>query len=115
MLIFDPETVGQNLKRIRLRAGISQVKLAEAAHMTPQGYIDIETGRSNMKMDTLLFLCDALNITPNDILTADEPCLITDEEINALIAKTDSHERDTLLRIMKVYLESLKWGRPAAE
>ena len=35
---------------------------------------------------------------------------IENKDINDLIEKADSHQRTTLVRLMKAYLESLEWS-----
>ncbi len=68
MLIFDLHQIGDNLLRIRKKAGLTQSEVAEAAGLSDRTYADIERGNVNMRTETLLQICQALRITPNDIL-----------------------------------------------
>ncbi|MDY3013911.1 MAG: helix-turn-helix transcriptional regulator [Evtepia sp.] len=69
MLIFDNRVVGNKLLTIRKRLGLTQTQVAEAAELSDRAYADIERGTVNMRMDTILRICRALRITPDEILT----------------------------------------------
>lgn len=69
MLVFDLHIIGQNLLRQRKLTGLTQEELAEAANLSPRAYADIERGSVSPRVDSLLKICAAMDITPNDILT----------------------------------------------
>ena len=71
MLISDNKTIGAKLRDIRKHQGLSQTTLAEMADISNRTYADIERGNASMSLRSLLNICDALNITPNDILVDD--------------------------------------------
>ena len=61
------------------------------------------------KIETILRICKALNITPDDILTEENLSLTEEqselfEQLNACTPK----EKETALRLLSVYLQSLK-------
>ncbi len=60
--------IGKRVQTARKKSNLTQEKLAEKAKLSPQFLSDIETGRSGMSFETLLSLCDILNVTPNYIL-----------------------------------------------
>ncbi len=68
MLILDKSEVGEILLNYRNKAGLTQTELAEKAGVADRTYADIERGISNMRVDTLLKICRALRVTPNDVL-----------------------------------------------
>lgn len=62
-----------------------------------------------MRIETILRICKALQITPDDILTEEYTPII--EKQNELIEKLNSckpNERQTALQLLYVYLESIK-------
>ncbi len=54
-------------KKVKLYRTESQEMLAEKALLSRDTISDIECGNVMMGIDTLIKLCNALNITPNDI------------------------------------------------
>lgn len=87
---------------------MTQAEVAEAAGVSDRTYADIERGTANMRTATLQHICLALKITPDVILTEDETELsIQQSEILAQLEKCGAGERETALRLLKVYLDSL--------
>ncbi len=108
MLIFDYRIIGNKLLNVRKKAGLTQAELAEAAGLSDRTYADIERGNVNMRIETFLRICQALHVTPNDILTEEENSLIT-KQANILDQLNDcsSREKETALDLLTVYLRSL--------
>lgn len=108
MLIFDFHTIGNKLLLIRKSKGMTQSEVAEASGLSDRTYADIERGSVNMRIETVLKICKALNITPDEILT--EENILSDLEISELIDKLNNckpKERETALNLLAVYLNSL--------
>ncbi|MGA0602973.1 helix-turn-helix domain-containing protein [Caulobacter sp. KR2-114] len=59
-----PKTVGENIRRVRLAAGISQEELAHRAGLTPSYIGQVERGRRNTSVTVLGKVADALGTTP---------------------------------------------------
>lgn len=109
MLIFDFRAIGNKLLSIRKKAGLTQNEVAEAAGLSDRTYADIERGSVNMRIETILRICKALHITPDDVLTEENISLTEQqtellEQLNACSPK----EKETALRLLSVYLQSLK-------
>lgn len=109
MLIFNFDKIGNKLLIIRKKAGMTQSEVAEIAGLSDRTYADIERGSVNMRIETILRICKALNITPDDILTEENLSLTEEqsellEQLNACTPK----EKETALRLLSVYLQSLK-------
>lgn len=108
MLIFDFAAIGNKLLAIRKRAGLTQVEVAEAAGLSNRTYADIERGTVNMRIETILRICDALHITPNEILTQKESQMIKkQEELIGRLNICSEKDRNTALELLDVYLRSL--------
>lgn len=108
MLIHDFFEIGNKLLAIRKRMGLTQVEVAEAAGLSNRTYADIERGTVNMRIETILRICDALCITPDEILTKDDSALSRKQEelINRLNACSEK-DKDTALRLLEIFLRSL--------
>lgn len=109
MLIFNFDKIGNKLLIIRKKAGMTQSEVAEIAGLSDRTYADIERGSVNMRIETILRICKALNITPDEILTEENLALTEEqsellEQLNACTPK----EKETALRLLSVYLQSLK-------
>ncbi|MCI9086799.1 MAG: helix-turn-helix transcriptional regulator [Clostridia bacterium] len=106
MLISDYKTIGSKLWVLRKRAGLTQEELSEKAELSYRAYADIERGNVNMRIETFLNICKALNITPNDILTEQENNQ-NDIDIEEKLKTCTSKEKETALNLLTVYLKSL--------
>ena len=108
MLIFDFTAIGTKLYSFRKRMGLTQAEVAEAAGLSDRTYADIERGSVNMRIETILHICDALHITPDEILTENDPsCVSKEDELWARLKKCSPKDKDTALRLLSVYLQSL--------
>lgn len=76
--------------------------------MADRTYADIERGSVNMRIETILRICDALHITPDETLTGEETALTRrQEELLERLNACPEKERDTALQLLEVYLKSL--------
>lgn len=62
------EVIGQRIKKARVEAGLTQRELAKACVSTPTMISDVETGKGNPKIATVLSICNALAIEPSVVL-----------------------------------------------
>ena len=108
MLIYDFTTIGNKFFAFRKRMGLTQVEVAEAAGLSDRTYADIERGSVNMRIETILHICDALHITPDEILTEkDSDQISRQDEIWERLNSCSPKDKETALRILSVYLQSL--------
>lgn len=109
MLLFDFHQIGNKLHDIRKKAGLTQSEVADAAGLSDRTYADIERGSVNMRIETILRICKALHITPDDVLTEENVSLTEkQEELIEQLNTCSSHEKQTALNILSTYLNSLK-------
>ncbi len=108
MLIFDLHHIGNNLYNARKSAGLTQAELAEKAELSDRTYADIERGSVTMRIDSLLKICNALRISPNDILVSDSIIEISEKSIADSIKDCSNNEKETALKLLSVYVDSLK-------
>lgn len=67
-MVVDYSLIGKRLAEIRKGQKITQEKLAERTNLANNYISNIENSRSIPSLETLVKLCDALGVTPNDIL-----------------------------------------------
>lgn len=109
MLIFDFRAIGNKLLAIRKKAGLTQIEVAEAANLSDRTYADIERGTVNMRIETVLKICEALQITPDEVLTEDNSNLSAKQaELLDELNKCTVHQKETALELLAVYLRSIK-------
>lgn len=61
-------TVGEMIKGIREKNGLSQNKLSEESGVSRSYLIEIEEGKYNITVDILCKIAKALKVTPNDLI-----------------------------------------------
>jgi len=109
MLVFDFRLIGNKLYAVRKRMGMTQAEVAEAAGLSDRTYADIERGTVNMRIETVLRICNALHITPDEVLTDDSPSLSArQDELWQRLMACSPKDKETALQLLSVYLESLK-------
>ena len=109
MLVRSAKEAGENLAFVRKRLGLTQAQTAELAGMAERTYADIERGESNMRLDSLLQICSALKVEPNDFLTVPDPA--DEYDVEELLRKMHSlpvREQNVASKVVAQLLESLK-------
>lgn len=108
MLIFELTTIGDKLYRVRKRLGYTQAEVAEAAEISTRAYAEIERGSVNMRIETLLKICNVLHITPDELFTSEDNHITAKEsEIMDRLASCTTKDKETALKLLSVFLESL--------
>lgn len=108
MLIFDMRKIGNKILNFRKAIGLTQAETAEKAGLADRTYADIERGNVNMRIETLLKICTALGVTPDDILTEENTHLkLTQEEVAEKFCACTEKEKQTALELINVYLTSI--------
>ena len=109
MLVFDLNAMGNKLLAIRKRFGMTQADVAEAAGLSERTYADIERGTVNMRIETILRICNVLHITPDEIMTEEDTTISTaQEELWSRLNACNTKDKETALRLLAVYLKSLE-------
>jgi len=67
-LTIDYSAVGKRISLIRKNRGMTQEQLAEKAELSNIYISHIENSRSIPSLETLMKLCSALDITPDEVL-----------------------------------------------
>ena len=85
-------TVGENIKTIRKKKGIKQKDLASDIEMTVRGLQDIEYGKTQPRIGTVLKIAKCLNVSPRTI----NPDLNWDDYIDTESLSKEVQVWDTL-------------------
>ena len=106
MLIFDIREIGNRLLGIRKMRGLTQAETAELSGLSDRAYADIERGLVNTRTETILRICNALSITPDDLFTVDNTDLeIRQDELFVRLGGCTPSEKSTALELLSVYLK----------
>ena len=62
------EVIGQNIRRIRTQAGLSQEELAYRAKLHRTYISSIERGERNVSVENIFAIAEALKVRPGDLL-----------------------------------------------
>lgn len=109
MLIFDKQIIGDKLLALRRKKGMTQAETAEAAGLSDRTYAEIERGSVNMRVDTMLRICAALGVTPDDILTDESSSLnALQEELFEKLSTCCVKDRKAALSILSVFLKAIE-------
>lgn len=108
MLLFDLHAIGNKLLAIRKRMGMTQAEVAESAGLSDRTYADIERGTVNMRIETILRICNALHVTPDEILVTETTSLTVQQaELWERLNACNPKDKETALQLLSVYLKSL--------
>lgn len=108
MVVHDLRRIGDKLYAVRKRRGLTRLEVAEYAGLSDRAYADIERGSVNMRIKTLLNICQALAITPDEILTEDSPAPLNREELWDRLSHCSVKELETTMKLLSVYLDSVQ-------
>lgn len=107
MLIHDPRKIGELLFRIRKGTGKTQLQVATDAGLADHTYSEFERGIVDARISTLLKSCEALHITPDDILTEPHPSVADEADVLARLHACSPRDKATALQILDAFLRSL--------
>ena len=62
------DNIGCRLKELRIKAGISQRKLAEITHINHATISEFESGKKTPSVQQVKLLCEALEVSPNRMM-----------------------------------------------
>ncbi len=71
MEIDVSKKVGANLKAARMMKGLTQAQIAKELNKYQPDYSEYETGKVQLDYEKILYLCERLDITPNDLFDMD--------------------------------------------
>ena len=109
MLINDLSLIGENLRKVRMKTGLSQEEVAWQAGISSRTYADIERGTVNARIGSILKICEVLEITPDTILTeTSKNDYITKEDILIQIEGLPSRDKKAILSMLEAFIKAKK-------
>lgn len=104
--------LGERARAARLALGLNQDEIAERIGISSEVYGRIERGLVTPRIDTLLKLCSALQVEPNDLLLPNRRNAAHDSVppyVRQLAALLDGADQTTIRRVVDV----TRWLRSA--
>lgn len=117
--------VGINIKRIRIAKGFSAYKLAKIANVAQSTISQIEGGnRQSLNSETLNKIADALQVTPNELLSMENDTeytindieqaieiILTSEELVLDDIELTEEEKSLLVKNIKITFDAIRKNR----
>lgn len=106
-------SIGQKIKAIRRRKGLSQLTLSELIDRSPTYISYIECGAKSMSLDTFILLVNALNITADELLmdNLENTIKVTNHEFAALLSDCSDYEKRILFDVITAAKKSIRENR----
>jgi len=102
--------IGKRIQNARKKANLTQDQLSEKIDISCKNFSLIECGKRGISIQTLIRLCDALNISSDSLLFPNP----YEEEYNSLILKFKTlpeREANLLIQMLDVYIQAMKRKR----
>ena len=95
--------VGARIREARKSKRLSQNELAEMINISPSHMSDIENGKKTIKLDILMRLTEALQVSADWLLRTDIPSVtsIHAQELAALLSDCSPSESQSLIKMLK--------------
>ena len=103
---LDYKAIGKRIKIARIKADLTQERLAERINISPTHLSNIETGTTRVSVSTMISIANALSVTSDDLL-CDSIVMAKaqfEKDIALLLEDCDEYE----IRIVKDMIASLK-------
>ncbi len=106
-------SIGQKIKAIRKRKGLSQLTLSEIINRSPTYISYIEGGIKSMSLDTFILLVNALNTTTDELLmdNLENTIKVSNHEFAALLSDCSDYERRILFDVITATKTSIRENR----
>lgn len=107
MLKIDYNVIGKRIATLRRMKHMTQSQLAEKADISNNYLSHIETSRSIPSLETLMSLCSALDVTPDEILlgtkTSEKNYLVND--ITQQLENCTTEQKQLILDIISLIVK----------
>lgn len=103
---LDYKAIGKRVKIARIKADLTQEKLAEQIELSPTHLSNIETGTTKVSLTTIVNIANALSVSVDDLLcdSVIKSKIQFEKDIEAILDDCDDHE----IRIIKDMLAAIK-------
>lgn len=103
---LDYKAIGKRVKIARIKADLTQEKLAEQIELSPTHLSNIETGTTKVSLTTIVNIANALSVSVDDLLcdSVIKSKIQFEKDIEAILDDCDDYE----IRIIKDMLAAIK-------
>ena len=103
---LDYKAIGKRIKIARIKADLTQDRLAEAVEISPTHLSNIETGTTRVSLTAIVNLANALSVTVDDLLcdSVIQAKPQFEKDIAALLEDCDEYE----IRMVRDMAQALK-------
>ncbi len=103
-MAVDYDLIGKRVAAARKQRNLTQEALAEKVEISNTYLSHIETSRSIPSLETLINLCDALEVTPNHLLlgTSDKQKDYLVSEVNDKLSQCTEYEKRIIFNMIDV-------------
>lgn len=103
---LDYEAIGKRIKLARLKADMSQEKLADLVEISTAHMSNIETGKTNVSLKVLVCIANALEVSMDDLLCDNviKAKVQFEKDLAEIIGDCDDHE----IRVIRDIAEAAK-------
>lgn len=102
--------LGQRIRNIRTKKGISQMVLAERIDRSAAYMSYVENGYKSCSLDTLVLVANELNVSTDDLLVDSlvNTIKVSNHEFATIVSDCNEYEMRVLLDIVKKAKESMR-------
>lgn len=102
--------LGQRIRNIRTKKGISQMVLAERIDRSAAYMSYVENGYKSCSLDTLVLVANELNVSTDDLLVDSlaNTIKVSNHEFATIVSDCNEYEMRVLLDIAKKAKESMR-------
>ena len=103
---LDYKAIGKRIKIARIKADLTQERLAEMVEISPTHVSNIETGTTRVSLTAIVSLANALSVTVDDLLcdSVVKSKVQFEKDIAGILADCDEYE----IRMVKDMAQALK-------
>lgn len=103
---LDYKAIGKRIKIARIKADLTQERLAEMVKISPTHMSNIETGTTRVSLTAIVSLANALSVTVDDLLcdSVVKSKVQFEKDIAGILADCDEYE----IRMVKDMAQALK-------
>ena len=103
---LDYKAIGKRIKIARIKADLTQERLAEMVEISPTHMSNIETGTTRVSLTAIVCLANALSVTVDDLLcdSVVKSKVQFEKDIAGILADCDEYE----IRMVKDMAQALK-------
>ena len=104
---MDLAAVGKRIKQVRERHDMTQEELAEKVDISASHMSVVERGKKGVKVETLVNIANALDVSPNELLqdVAIHAQTDTANELTAKIMRLPADRRAVALNVLKALVD----------